>query len=175
MLFGLHCFLFAVMVLLVEFQRYCGVADAAASDIPTLNTGGYITEWLFQVLFTGGLLAMAALRWGESVYAVRKHKPDTKLSQWPWWLTWKVEAIIVFFPLVVTGILIVLLVKGPDACGNCECMRGVKWMHRKTFGKLHWVTSSWKRNKNSTEDVEVGEKGSQRSTIVESPPPAYLS
>ena len=120
--FGPHIFFFLAHCLLVQRQYYC-------HDL--ISHTAWVIEWIITSLVSGGSLGTTALQWMNSLNTLRGKRNDRD-----WREILRLEAYIVFSPLILLGLFIILLVKEPEDYEQWEILKvfnrwwtlGVVWL-----------------------------------------------
>ena len=149
---GLNTFLFLVNCLAIQAQKYC--VGGPISD------ASYITQWVFQGLLGGGVLATAAICWVNCLMAVRGK--EEVLQNW-WVLKW--EAYVLTSPFILIALGAVVLIKGPEACRQLKVLQKFRqWRDTKSpcptlKGFKKWRQGLVKRKGNNSGAGVVSEPG----------------
>ena len=130
-MFGLHIFLFLSHCLLVQVQYYCHNPIAHAT---------WVIEWVITILVSSGSFGATTLEWMNALNTLRGKRNDTHgIDQF------KMEAYILFSPLLLLGFLIVLLVKSAEEYEQCQFIRLLKrwWTFVVVWFSTHLPCGDW--------------------------------
>lgn len=98
-----------------------------------ISQASYGVQWIAQVFVVGGTVATAGLSWWSSLRAVRgkveqeEEGEGGKSGRWVgiWWV-FKWEAYVLVSPVILLAVGVVLLVKGPKACGQLGIVKKLR-------------------------------------------------
>ncbi len=112
--FGLEALFVMIVGLLVQAQRYCRYNFH-------MTEGAYVTEWIITALLGAAALETTALSWLNSAMALKGREPAVRNHRFV-----EIELEILASPLILIGLLLILAIKGPNACREVKIVKSIQ-------------------------------------------------